>query len=214
VGRDKGNRAMWNRPAAAAVLLTVSLLLAVGGIWARYQTNLVTYADYSAAEAASVFLWSGMEVAIEDNARHITFDAAGGAWERNITTGDPELYFYVSNGESSESYAGEDMAVSIRLVGSLGSSLTEELESGPGIQLTVDGQSFIGIARKIDEDSPIYQTVGAGWVISFVDDTGEEYHWHLEGGKLSVMEAVVEVTGMELDAASMMTLQVSGEAAR
>lgn len=210
MGRNKRNSAMWIRPAVLAVLLTVSLLLGVGAAWARYQTNLVTYADYSAASAESVFLWSSMETAVDGNSRVVTFDKAPGRWEKDPATGEAALYFHVSNGESSESYAAENMAVRIRLTASLGAALPEEGEAG--IMLTVDGVPYTAAVQKLDEDSPIYQTVGAGWMISFVDDKGEEARWTLEGGHLSVLDGMISVEEMEL--AGMMTLQVSGEVAR
>lgn len=195
------------RLGVTTVLLVVCLFLIVGAVWARYQTNLSEYIDYEAKGVPEVFLWSGVSADGD-------FLSDPGQW--SMETGQPTLDFCVSNGKNDADYAAADMDVSIRLIASLGYNMAEEEGSETTVYLKLSDENsvlnqYVGTARKIVEGSPIYAAAGAGWVISFLDEQGEEVKWTLDGGNLSVLQGELVVENMDLQTASMLTLQVSGD---
>lgn len=66
-------------------------------------------------------------------------------------------------------------------------------------------------AISIKEGSPLYNTMGEGWVFVFADEQGEELVWTLEGGKQSFIPFTIQAAGMNITETSLMQLQIIGE---
>ena len=66
-------------------------------------------------------------------------------------------------------------------------------------------------AISIKEGSPLYNTLGEGWVFVFTDEQGEELVWTLEGGKQSFIPFTIQAAVMNITDTSIIQLQIIGE---
>lgn len=192
-----------DKPHRLALLATVLLVLAcvsmlVGTTLARYRYRETTDMLFSQKTAPQVYLW-GLPGA----------DGAYTPLPQTLTEGEngQTLTFLVANGETAEEYSTEDQYALVRLYGSLGLGAGENLTA----VLTVDGAQYTALARKVDVDSPIYTSFGEGWVYCFLDSSGNELRWLLEGGQLSAEEMQLTISTQAGLDTSLLRLMVTSQ---
>lgn len=183
------------------LLLLACGFLIVGAVWARYQIKDSQIFSYERKDYSFVYLWHSYD---EDTA---SFRSEQGTWQAEDDR--KVLNFCVSNG-TPENYAQADQQVSIRLLVSLGAwDRVEEMDAT--LNLPQAGESFQGSVQPILEESPLYHTFGEGWVFTFCDEEGREVSQTLDGAELSYLEAQIAVRNLELQATTLMQLQVIGD---
>ena len=201
--RRKSNTVFRYRLSLAAILFATCLLLLVGSTWARYKTDITQSAAYAVKDAATVQLWSVTASG--------SLSTRALSWT-NTEDGGKSLVFGISNGDT-DSYASETQRVHVRLCASVGvgysSDMVVELyASEPDTGETV---VYTATAKQIQENSPLYDTFGEGWVFDFQDEDGEEPNWTLKGGQFSAVIAEIVITGMEGGEPALLQLQVEGD---
>lgn len=187
-GLNKG----WRQLAILSALLAVCLSLMIGFAWARYQTSDTQNLYYAVKKHAPIFL----------NGQNY--------WE---TVGEQKvLAFRVRNGTGDTDCAEEDQRIFIRLiVGPGAQSKDGELQISLDIEET--GECVPGTVSAIVEGSPLHETFGHGWVVTFADHGGSERSWTLQGGELSELSAQLTIWNAEIQNAALMQLQVTGDTA-
>jgi len=191
-------KTVWYRMALSAILLVAAMVSLVGVTWARYQTEQSGDLNYEAKEYAGVYLWS-----IRNGELSETPSVWSGSDELQT------LHFCISNG-TGEQVAKESQQAYVRLLGGPGLQDTDEVSVSLYI---IDTQTrYEGRVQIIQEDTVLYQSHGPGWLFTFHDEDGEEVSLPLEGRKLSVVEAEIELRGETRDT-TLLQLQVWGEIA-
>lgn len=189
-------KTVWYRMALSVILLAAAMVSLVGVTWARYQTKLAGDLNYEAKEFAEVYLWS---------IRNGELSETPSVW-----SGDDEsqtLHFCISNG-TGEAAAKASQQVYVRLLGGPGLQDTDEVSVSLYV---IDTRTrYEGSVQMIQEDTVLYQNHGPGWLFTFHDEDGEEVSLPLEGQKLSVIEAEIELQGNAKDT-TLLQLQVWGE---
>lgn len=189
----------WHRLALAALLLVSCVLLMAGVAWARYLTSKYDTLSYAVRQNAAVRLWCGVD---EENKELI---AGENTWE--IQGNTKTLDFWISNGVGLD-YPEDDQQVTIRLL--VSSGLTNPTEAA--VFLQVEEDIVKGEAVRIEENTPLYKELGAGWVYIFRNtETGEEMHWILDGGAVCVLGAQLSVQSEKLAEITLLQLQVTGD---
>ena len=230
--KRKRNISQWYALGAAALLMALCMLLAVGTTLARYRTDDQKTIIFEPREPVSVTLG---RMKMNEETETLEFDSTAAiGWE---TQGDGSalLNFVVSNQEQQE----EPLEVRVRLLGSLHAwsgeesailgeteattaatgETTEPVLPGGTIVLTdctpvEEGQeqpSYAAYVMRIPENSALYHSFGDGWVFRFLNDEGEELTWTLEDGKLSCVEMNITITGDALAGTSLFQLQIVAE---
>lgn len=204
--RKKSNSPVGFRLGLLTILLVAVLLVSVGITWARYRK--VTWQDlnYQAKDYAAVRIWRGYDA---------TTDTLAGGQNSWTTTADGKksLSFYISNGVADTNCAQDTLQAYVRLRTTLG---VQNVENNMQVQLWIakigetEGETYLGTVQEITEGTPLYQKFGSGWFVTFLDDSGKELSWTLEGGVRSVLQAKLTVWGVEADD-SMLQLAVSGD---
>lgn len=182
----------------ATLLALACLMLSVGAVYARYKDQTSADPAYQAQEPLDIYLWSGMDESGE-------FISGESEWKTE--NGQKTLEFYVSN---SGSAAAEEQYISVSLLASLGVQIDESVQFQLYLKWGEEKKVVYGNPQRILPASPLYETVGDGWIIRFQDENGREMTWPLAGGELSYIYARLTVSGMEVYDTSMLKLQVSG----
>lgn len=201
--RNEFNISARSRLALSVIVIVLSLVLVVGTAFARYQTDITGVLNYS-AKAYAIFLCRGYDAAND------AIIEGESSWVSS--KGRNTLSFCVSNGKSRASYSADSQQIYIRLNAAL------SIEFGEGAEVSIivptgegPAESYLGVATPIEDNTPLYNSFGAGWSFIFVDDTGEEVSWKLQGGDLSILSATVIVDGVELKDPMLMQIQVTGD---
>lgn len=190
MNRWEQNISRWYALGLAAILLTVSLVLATGTAWARYRTEYEETIKIKTQKPAGIYLG-------QTDAETGVFDSAAvGTWEENESV--VQLVFTVANGADDQNYQDQTQIFRVRLIGDLGMCL----ESAPPAIKLIDprvydlaeaAQEDVGYLAepvRISRSSLLYTTFGDGWVYRFLDQDGEEITWTLDGKTFSSMELI------------------------
>lgn len=215
--RKKLNILAWYALGLAAVLVTVSLVLATGTTWARYRTDSNADLIYSTRSPMMVCLGK-LEYEMTTEGEKIKFVPTDtGEWTHG-KEGQLQLDFVVANGVSDKEkeFEERDQQVCVRIASTRGLQLeqetialklmvpkpedpekeqtedeTEPPTENPTEEPQLDLESFDiyeAQAVYISKESPMYTTFGEGWVFRFMDEEGKELRWTLEGGELSYIQ--------------------------
>ena len=171
-----------------AVLMVLCLMVATGTTFARYRLDQTLSMEMEARPLDQVYLgrW-GID---EDTDKPIFLTDEQNTWK--TVDGETSLEFTVSNGLTEESFAGKDLRVYVRIVGTLD---IRNGGNGPVLKLLVpageegeDPEEFIGKPERIPQGTQLYHIFGEGWIFRFCDEEGEEIFQTLEGGSLNWTE--------------------------
>lgn len=190
----------------SGILLLMVALLFVGVAWGRFRSEIQNDQKYTPRVPDQVFLWG------EKTAEG--FDSLPDTWK--VEGGTYEVPFTVTNGiygaEGQEDlYPSKDMDIFLRIAVTEGIGNAENLS----VQLRLKdetGTFYQAAAQKIDENSPLYDEFGDGWVYTFRNNEGNEPRFTLRGGEVSCLEATLVYTVTpDTIGYSMMQLQVVAE---
>ena len=195
MGRKKPDNA--RRLPIAVLVLILALALPAGMAWARYRYRESTDMYFGQKEAARVYLFGGVKA-----------DGSFSDLPASIPVGEVarEIPFLISNG-TADSYASYTQQAQVRLFCSLGLGDSSNLTA----ELTVGEQTYTAVATPISKDSPIYPSMGEGWVFCFVNEFGEELRWELPGGRLSIQQMQLKVHAAPGVESGILRLTVSAE---
>lgn len=200
----------------------VFLVLATGVTQARYRAEKEAKIQFQAAAPAQIYLgtWSQAATETEGESVQETTAASSGTetfhpegeltWEEAAGVRSMELA--VANGSSEESFYAKDQQFRLQLIGSLGLGTEEAF---PKIELQVPSEenpetyeTFIAVASRITVGTPLYHSVGSGWIVRFQNADGEEPVWILKGGALSYKRLIIKVENMQTDSDVLLQPQV------
>lgn len=198
MGGQQPDKTRRRRLAIAVMALLLVLALPAGAAWARYRYRESTDMYFAQKSPSRVYLWGGVKA-----------DGSFSALPANLTVGEVprEISFFITNGENARVYAGYTQQAQVRLLCSLGLGDSGNLTA----ELLVDEKVYTAVAYPISPASPIYASMGDGWVYCFVDEAGNELRWELEGGKLSTREMKLNVRAVPGVESGVLRLMVSAE---
>lgn len=203
---SRNNRMLWNKMGLSFVLLLVGMLLIIGIAWGRFRSNVQGDQKYTPRVPSQIYLWGEKT---EDG-----FMPLSDVWK--VDGGSHEVPFTVTNGiygtgEQEDLFARNDLNVYLRI------AVTEGIADGENLTVELrlkdaEGTFYQATAQKIEEDSPLYNTFGDGWVYVLRNNNGEEPRFTLRGGEISALEAtLVYEVKPDTIGYSMMQLQVVAE---
>lgn len=203
------NKSLWHVQGLVVLACIVFLILATGTAEARYRAQKNATIQFQIQEFAQIHLGtlSGDETEEGgDNSgtsvEEVVFDPDGIlSW-----TKDGEIHsmnLAVANGTSETDFCPKDQRLRLQLVGSLGLGAETAF---PKIELKVPSEddqetyeTFQATASTIKEDSALYHSFGAGWIIRFQNQAGQEPFWVLKGGTLSYQSFTITVENLPGD---------------
>lgn len=209
MNQRKQNSSRWYVLGLALILAAGSLMAAVGTTFARYRLDSERLISFVNRTPAQVVLGT---------AENGVFDPQGQfGWQESVAA-DRKVYqmtFAVSNYNDIAPDEGEDLMVSVRLVGTLdawngSSGGTVVLKDGTVLEDGTERQ-VLATVTAIPEDTALYHAFGKGWVFQFLDEYGRELTWHLQGGKESCQELQIILDAAAVNGPSLLQLQVAAE---
>ena len=187
-----------SRLTLTAILLLLCIVLLVGTVWARYLEEKTDYLKYKTREPGVISIWPGYNAA--------TGRLTEGDCVWSFMDGIGTLRFYLSNSTPEVNYSDEDLRVSIRLLGSLSARNAQVVMS------ISDGTSTMRLTAspvEIVNGTPLFDTFGSGNAYVFLDESGAEFEWDLEGGALSVLSVQIDVWNLDgIEDPALLQLQV------
>lgn len=196
------------------VLMVLCLMVATGTTFARYRMDQRIPAELEPRPLDQVYLgqW-GKDGQTE---KPVFLTEQQNAWK--TVDGETYLEFTVSNGLTEESFAGKDLRVYVRVVGTLD---IRNGGNGPVIKLLVPAEEegeapeeFIGKPERIPQGTQLYHTFGEGWIFRFCDKENQEIFQTLEGGSLNWtdLKLVMELPQNDPNAyTGLLQLQITGD---
>ena len=202
----KRNRMLWNQLGLSVVLLFVGILLVTGLTWSRFRSDVQGDQKYIPNVPSQVFLWG--------EKTESGFAQLPDTWK--VDGGTYEVPFTVTNGiyggEGQEDlYAQKDLNIYLRV------AVTEGIGDAENFSMQLrlkdeTGTFYQATAQKIEENAPLYDTFGDGWVYVLRNNEGKEPMFTLSGGEVSCLEAtLVYEVKPDTIGYSMMQLQVVAE---
>lgn len=180
--QSKPHISRWLLPILAAVLTVGCLTAAVGISFARYRQEHEAGISFQPEKKTAVYL-GRME-----NGQFTEQKSTWIADEDGMT-----LSFAVSNATDAATAPTQTQYLRIWLNVSLGAWASAEQMQ---ISLTVDGQTYTGIAEPIAEGSANHTAFGAGWLVRFADESGAELRRCLRGGEQTIAEMTLHLQGI------------------
>ncbi len=170
------------------LLLIACTVLAVGVTYGRYQSSIISASfNVTAVSADSFSIFGG---ALDPEKMTEAWPELDEGWSMNDL--GAELRFFVSNGDSVESYSQRSRNYSIKIVSGSLEQLNVNLsyidENGNLMELPANPE-------KINKGSQLYDSFGDGWVYTFLDTNEEEVEFVLEGEKFSYRNFTLNVWG-------------------
>lgn len=177
------------------ILLGVAALLLVGaGITfaslrsTEEKTLRFTALDPGVAAVVSAEKTDG-SLSVDSN--HSYLEA--GDWSVVFNDGQEsyEFSFAVANGTGDQEYTAYDQDVTLNCFATIG------LGDPDNVTLTLEhGENrYEGTASKAEPGSAVYEKNGAGYVYSFLDETGKPVSFTLHGGEVSFLEFTLRLSG-------------------
>ena len=196
---------------AAAALLIVAALTAVGVSYARYRRSINSVGTLTMGygySSDSIHLLdqgkdggvlNGTPVEGEDGKYN-----APGSWSY-VSSGNSiyEISFLLSNTVEKGKAAAFDQ------YGYLEVFVTEGMSGDVTIQLAADTGTYLATAETVAEGSAFYEAYGAGRIFRFKDKNGAPIGWLLPGGKDAFVPMTLTVWGTSADPAAV-TLIATG----
>lgn len=214
----KMNKSLWHVQGLIMLLCILSLIIATGTAEARYRAEKDAAAEFQVWEPAQIYLGTLSEETTEtegenagEPAENVKFDPVGvPTWEES--EGSRSMVLAVANGSSETAFYTKDQQFRLQMIGSLGLGTEAAF---PKIELRVPSEedpaiyeAFQGTASSIKEGTTLYHSVGAGWIIRFQNDEGQEPSWILKGDSLSYKRFIIIMENVLTDTDIMLQPQV------
>lgn len=209
MNQRKPNISRWYLLGLAALLMAGSLMLSIGTTLARYRVENEKTILFEPRAPIAAALGK-----MDENGVFVPTNEL--VWTPQ-TDGTKKLTFAVSNYIAGDTCQEENLLVRVRLVGSLAAWSEEETASFTLTDKTVleEGapRNYTAQVMRIPQNTALYHAFGDGWVFRFLDESGEELAWTLEGGVLSCVELDVTMDASSLTGTSLLQFQIVGEIA-
>ena len=236
MNQRKPNRSLWYSLGLASLLCIAFLVTATGPALARYRSEREVQLTYEVRPPERIALGT-LRPATADEATEdrkegdLIFDASIlPEWE--TVDGGMQMDLVVANGVSDTVYSARDQKLTVRLVGTVGlpapnqtqtsedpeaAAETQTAENPFTVTLVLPPESAGGTPTKLQAvqtpiipGTPLYTTVGEGWIFTFVNEEGVEPFWMLPGGKWNWVTITLTMQGEAAEAA-MLSYQVMAE---
>ena len=186
---------------AAAVLIAVSAVIAVGSAFARYRTtSSVALTMNNVYSKNGVWLWSSYNENYvqtdEDEDAQPKYNALQ-SWT-SVSESTCNLDFLLTNEGNSGGPAGFNQNAVLEVFVTEGVADPSKLT----VTLSTDGGTYTATATQVTEGSTVYNAYGAGWIYRFTSD-GKPLTWYLQGGRTVAISMTLIVAGQSVEPASL-----------
>lgn len=236
MNQRKPNKSLWYSLGLASLLCAAFLVTATGTAFARYRTEREAGLTFEVRPPEQIAQGVLRQVTAEEATENrkegdLIFDASQAPkWES--VDGGKQMTLAVANGISDAEYSTRDQKLTLRLVGTIGlpapeqsqtsedpeaASETQAAENPFTITLVLPPESADAAPTKLQAvqtpivpGTPLYKTIGEGWIFTFVDEEGEEPFWMLPGGGWNWVTITLTMEG-EASEKAMLSPQVMAE---
>ena len=189
----KNNKTIWYIAALALLLCLGTIVVSFEESFARYQKTQESELEFSVKAREQVYVGT----LADEN-----FTAGADLEWREVDGNKKRLAIAVANAEEESQnsfYPQEDKKITINLLATAGFYNAE-------VKLVIadenGAESFIEAEYEaIEENSALYNSLGAGVIFRFFDENEEEIFWILEGEKFSCKEIIIEADFTDTDSA-------------
>lgn len=188
---------------AAAVLIAVSAVIAVGTAFARYRTtSSVALTMNNVYSKNGVWLWASYNENYvqtdEGEEAQPKYNALQNWTSINDETKTYTLGFLLTNEGNSGNPAGFNQNVILEVFVTEGVADPSKLT----VTLSTNNGTYTATATKVAEGSTVYNAYGAGWIYRFTSD-GQPLTWYLQGGRTVAIPMTLIVAGQSVEPASL-----------
>lgn len=189
----KNNKTIWYIAALALLLCLGTIVVSFEESFARYQKTQERELEFSVKAREQVYVGT-----LADE----SFIAGADLEWQDVGENKKRLAIAVANAEEESQnsfYPQEDKKITINLLATAGFYNAE-------VKLVFTDEngeeSFIEAkSEDIEENSALYNSLGAGVIFRFFDENEEEISWILEGEKFSCKEIIIEADFTDTDLA-------------
>ena len=177
---------------AAAVLIAVSAVIAVGAAFARYRTtSSVALTMNNVYSKNGVWLWSSSNGNTQPKYNALQ------SWT-SVSESTCNLDFLLTNEGNSGGPAGFNQNAALEVFVTEGVADPSKLT----VTLSTNNGTYTATATKVAEGSTVYNAYGAGWIYRFTSD-GQPLTWYLQGGRTVAIPMTLIVAGQSVEPASL-----------
>ena len=184
---------------AAALVLTVATVIAIGTAYAHYRSicksvgSLELKYDYSSNGIwmlASDTDVSGVPT-YEPVLNEGMYELPGGWTTVSEQNGIYTLSFLLSNEREANSPADFDQYGSLQVIVGRGALSSSTMT----VSANVNGAVYNAVVSEIEEGTSLYEAYGEGWIYEFKNRNNERASWYLPGGVSAQIPVTLTVSG-------------------